>query len=89
MRQSTVCYVDPKMNTLRGNCGPDIKVSEDLRDDLAAQYQHMIAILRWSVEVRHIDLDTEVSILSSFRVSPCEEHVETAHRIFMYGGKHV
>ena len=78
-----------RIETLRGNCSPEIEVSKDLGDDLTTQYKRMIGILRLLVEVRRIDLDTEVSILLSFRVSPCEEHVETPHWIFMYGGKSV
>ena len=78
-----------KENTLRGNCGPEIEESEDSGDDLATQYQRMIEMLRWSVEVRRVDIAAEVSILSSFRIFPCEEHVKTAHRIFMYSGKSV
>ena len=78
-----------KENTLRGNCGPEIEESEDSGDDLATQYQHMIKMLQWSVEVRRVDLAAEVSILLLFRLPLCEEYVETAHRIYMYVGKSV
>ena len=77
------------MDKLRGNCSPEIKVSDDLGDNLMAQYRQMIGILQWSVEMRRIDLNTEVSLLSLFRVIPYEEHLETAHGIFIYGGKSV
>ena len=77
------------MDELRGNCSSEIKVSDNLGDDLTLQYRQMIGMLRWSVEVRRIDLNTTVSILLLFRVSPCEEHLETAHQIFIYGGKSV
>ena len=49
----------------------------------------MIEILQWSVGVRRVDLATEVSILLSFRLPLCEKYVETAHRIYIYGGKSV
>ena len=63
--------------------------SEGCWDDLATQYQHIIEVLRWSVEVKCVDLAAEVSILLLFRLPLCEEYVETAHRIYMYVGKSV
>ena len=78
-----------KENTLRGNRGPEIEESEDSWDDLATQYQHMIEVLRWSVEVKCVDLAAEVSILLSFRLLLCEEYVEIAHWIYIYGRKNV
>ena len=78
-----------KKDTLRGNCVPETEKSECSGNDLAMRYQRMTEALRWSVEVRRVDIAAEVSILSSFKVSPCEEHVETAHMIFMYSGRSV
>ena len=77
------------MNTMRENYCPEIEVSDKLGGDLMTQYKQLIGILRGSVEMRHIDLNIEVSFLLSFRVSPCEEHLETAHKIFTYSGKTV
>ena len=71
------------------NYCPEIEVSDELGDDLMTQYKQMIGILQWSVEMRRIDLNIEVSFLSSFRVSPCEEHLKTAHHVFIYSGKTV
>ena len=78
-----------KKNTLRGNRVPEIEESECSGDDLATQYQRMIEVVQWSIEVKRVDLTAEVSILSSFRLPLCEEYVETAHRIYMYRGKSV
>ena len=63
--------------------------SEGCWDDLATQYQHIIEVLRWSVEVKPVDLIAEVSILLSFRLPFCEKYVETAHWIYIYGRKSV
>ena len=49
----------------------------------------MIGILRWSIELGHIDIITEVSLLSSFNVNPCEGHLEAAYRIFEYLYNHM
>ena len=50
-----------KENTLRGNRGPETEEFEDSWDDLAIQYQHMIEVRRWLVEVKRVDLTDEVS----------------------------
>ena len=78
-----------KKNTLSGTCVPDIEGSDCSGDDLATQYQHMIEMLRWTIEVKRVDLTAEISILSLFRLPLCEEYVETAHRVYMYGRKSV
>ena len=69
---------------MKGNYCPKIDISDELRDELATQYQQMIGILRWSVELGRIDIITEVSFLSSFNVPPRRGHLEAAYRIFEY-----
>ena len=69
---------------MKGNYCPEIDISDELEDDLATQYQQMIGILWWSVELGHIDIITEVSFLSSFNVLPRRGHLEAAYRIFEY-----
>ena len=76
-----------KKNTLSGICVPEIEGSNCSRDVLATQYQRMIEMLRWTIEAKHVDLTAEVSILLLFRLPLCEEYVETAHRVYMYGRK--
>ena len=53
---------------MKGNYCPEIDISEELGDELATQYQQVIGILRWSVELGRIDIITKVSFLSSFNV---------------------
>ena len=78
-----------KKNTLSEKRVPEIEGSDCSGDDLATQYQHMIEMLQWTIEVKRIDVTAEVSNLSSFRLPLCEEYVETAHRVYMYGRKSV
>jgi hypothetical protein len=40
--------------------------------------------MRWMVELGHIDIATEVSLLSSHLVYPCKGHLETALHIMSY-----
>ena len=88
-QQSTVVMLIDKKNTLRGKRVPEIEGSDCSGDDLATQYQRMIEMMQWIIEVKRVDLTAEVSILSSFRLPLCEEHVETAHQIYMYRRKSV
>ena len=72
------------MDTMKENYHPETNISDELGDDLATQYQQMIGILRWPIELEHIDIITELSFLSSFKVSPREGHLEATHQIFGY-----
>ena len=74
---------------MKENYRPEIEISDELGGDLMTQYQQMIGILRWPIELRHIDIITEILFLSSFKVSSREGHLEAAHRIFVYSGKTV
>ena len=76
-------------NTMHAKYCPEIDISAELGDDLATQYQQMIGILRWSIELGRIDIITEVSLLSSFNVNPHEGHLEAAYRVFEYLYNHM
>ena len=74
---------------MKENYHPEIEVSDKLGGGLTRQYQQMIGIIQWPLEMRRIDLITEVSFLSPFRISPREEYLKTAHQIFVYSEKTV
>ena len=78
-----------KKNTLSGTCVPEIEGSDCSEDGLATQYQRMIEKLQWTIEVKRVDLTAKISILLLFRLPLCEEYVETAHQVYMYGKKSV
>ena len=69
---------------MKANYRPEIDISDELRDELATQYQQLIGILQWLIELGHIDIITQVLFLSSFNVSPLEGHLETAYCVFEY-----
>jgi len=50
----------------------------------AAYYQSLIEILRWTVELKRVDICWEVSMLSSCLPLPREGHLEELFRIFTY-----
>jgi hypothetical protein len=47
-------------------------------------YQHLIGVMRWLVELGHIDIATEVSLLSSHLAYPSEGNLKTALHIMSY-----
>ena len=42
---------------------PELEESDELIPELASHYLQLIGILLWSVEIRRIDIFTEVSIM--------------------------
>ncbi len=44
---------------------PSIDLSDILDPECSSFYQHLIGVMRWIVELGHIDIATEVSMMSS------------------------
>ena len=68
-------------DTIKADYCPEIDISDELKNELAARFQQMIGILRWSVKLGRIDSITEVSFLSLFSVSPRKGHLETTYHV--------
>ena len=68
---------------------PELDVSELLSDDLINRYQQLIGMLRWSIELGRIDIQTEVSCLSQHLCAPREGHLNAAYKIFRYLQKNI
>ncbi len=63
---------------------PELDLSEPLDPECSLFYQHLIGVMRWTVELCRIDIATEVSLLSSHLAYPCKEHLETALHMMSY-----
>ncbi len=50
----------------------------------AADYHSLIGVLRWIVEWGRVDIDVEVSMMSSHLALPCVGHLKEIYRIFAY-----
>ena len=55
---------------------PKLDVSTELNPRDASQYQSLIGILRWIVELGRVDICCEMSMLSSHLAMPREGHLE-------------
>ncbi len=73
---------------LSSNYRPELDVSPELSDDDATQYQSLIGILQWIVELGRVDMNCEVSMMSSHLVMPREGHLAQVYHIFAYLKKH-
>jgi hypothetical protein len=60
-----------------------------LGDEESSEYQQLIGILRWAVELGRIDIALEVSYMSSYLCAPRKGHMEAVYNIFAYLDKHL
>ncbi len=63
---------------------PEIDVLQVLKEDDALYYQTLIGVLQWIVELGQIDIDCEVSMMSSHMALPREGHLKELFHIFEY-----
>jgi hypothetical protein len=66
----------------------DIDESPVMGPEMANYFQSQIGILRWCVELGHIDIITEVSMLSTFQCIPREVHLDAVYHLFAYLSLH-
>jgi len=71
-------------NPLTFDYCPEIDVSHELGEDDASYYQTLIGVIQWIVELGRIDIDCEVSMMSSHMALPREGHLKELYHIFAY-----
>ena len=71
-------------NVLPANYRPEIDISEECDATDASYYQSLIGILRWMVELGRVDMNVEVSMMSSHLAMPGQGHLEALYHIFGY-----
>ena len=67
---------------------PELDVSPELESGDASYYHSLIGVLRWIVELGRVDINVEVSMMSSHLALPREGHLEELFHIFAYLKKH-
>jgi hypothetical protein len=63
---------------------PELDVSPVLGPEQANYFQSLIGILRWAIELGHIDIHIDVALMSSHPAEPRLGHLEPALHIFSY-----
>ena len=68
---------------------PEVDISESLDPEMASYYLSLIGIIRWMVELRRIDIVTELSMLLSKNEYPRKGYfVDDLHIMSDLKGKH-
>ena len=66
------------------DCCPELDTTDPLDPEGASFFQHLIGVMHWMVELGHVDIAIEVSLLSSHLAYPLEGHLELALHIMGY-----
>ena len=48
----------------------ELEQSDELSPELASRYLQLIGILRWAMELGHIEISTEVAVMPQYSASP-------------------
>ncbi len=63
---------------------PGIDVSPELRETEASNFHSLVGVLWWIVELGRVDIDVEVSMMSSHLALPRMGHLKEIYHIFAY-----
>ncbi len=63
---------------------PELETSPELKSDGIQQYQELVGVLRWAVELGRVDIMLEVALMSTHMAMPREGHLQQLYRIFGY-----
>ena len=98
--RAAVCNVESYLKEKKGtfpkerdapittNYRPELDESAELDAEDAAYFQSLIGVLRWIVELGRVDINCEVSMLSSCMALPRYGHLEQIYHIFAYLKRH-
>ena len=55
---------------------PELNESDELESDKVTFYQEIIGMMRWAIEIGRVDINMELSLLSSYQAAPRLGHLE-------------
>jgi hypothetical protein len=68
-------------------CEPELDETPTFNPDWASYFQSIIGMMQWICKIGHIDIATEVLLLSSHLAYPQEGHLDAAlHVIWVISG---
>ena len=67
-----------------GNFEPELDQTRELNEDETTFFQELIGMLRWAIEIGHVDILMEVSLLSQYRASSRQCRMEQLLHIFAF-----
>ena len=63
---------------------PELDTTPELDCDNITFYQEIIGMLRWAIEIGRVDINTEISLLSSYQAAPREGHLNQLLRVVAF-----
>ena len=75
--------MDGNQTLPNGYC-PQLEKSDELIPELVSRYLQLIGILHCEVELGHIQIFTEVAVISQYSESPLLVHLEGLYHMFEY-----
>jgi len=66
------------------NYCPDTDLIDHLDNNCSSFFMHLIGVVQWMVDLGHIDIATEISMLSTYWAYPREGHLEAALHVMGY-----
>jgi hypothetical protein len=71
------------------NYQPELDVLNELGPELSSRYLQLIGIVQWAIELGHINIYHEVSLLSQYQANPRVGHLEALYHVFAYMKSHL
>ncbi|KAI2497398.1 Reverse transcriptase (RNA-dependent DNA polymerase) [Fragilaria crotonensis] len=72
---STATLKTTARNPFPSGYKPELDITPELNDELAARFLQLIGILRWAIELGRIDIFVEVSQISQHQAIPRKRHL--------------
>ena len=72
------------MSALKSIYQPELDGTQELEASHASYYQSIIGVLRWIVELGHVDICLEVSRMYLHLALPTRGHLDEVFQIFVY-----
>ena len=63
---------------------PETDTSLELKAEGVTQYQKMVGVIRWAVDLKQVDILPETALMSNYLALPCRRHLEHIFHIFGY-----
>ena len=76
------------MGVLPSGYRPELDMTPYCSPENLTFYQQQIGVVRWIVELGHIDIGTEASMMASYLMAPREGHLQAVLHMFAYLNPH-
>ena len=63
---------------------PETDTPPEINYEGVTQYQDMVGVLRWAVELGRVDILLETALMSTYLALTCREHLEQIFHVFGY-----